>query len=126
VNIDLMLNSNRRKEDQEQESILKLNKQVVVTLLDSARYLARQGLAFRRDPESEGKNCELQAIYFNAFKIFLAVGNFVQLVNLLRRSNNTLNEWFLQTKLERYQVLCEFSLSALYELRLRLLFRYHI
>ncbi|CAF3707769.1 unnamed protein product [Rotaria sordida] len=73
VNIDLMLNSNRRKEGQKQVSILKLNKQVVVTLLDSARYLARQG-------------------------------NFVQLVNLLRRSNNTLNDWFLQTKLEKCQV----------------------
>ncbi|CAF1251081.1 unnamed protein product [Rotaria sordida] len=31
-------------------------------------------------------------------------GNFVQLVNLLRRSNNTLNDWFLQTKLEKCQV----------------------
>ncbi|CAF2817385.1 unnamed protein product [Rotaria sp. Silwood2] len=54
LNVDLMLNSNRFKENQEQEIILQLNKQVVVTLLDSARYLARQGLAFRREPASEG------------------------------------------------------------------------
>ncbi|CAF4941458.1 unnamed protein product, partial [Rotaria sp. Silwood1] len=39
VNIDLMLDSSRRKANQEQESILQLNKQVIVTLLDSARYL---------------------------------------------------------------------------------------
>jgi hypothetical protein len=54
LNIDLMLDSNRMKENQEQDMIIQLNKQVIVTLLDSARYLARQGLAFRRNPETEG------------------------------------------------------------------------
>jgi hypothetical protein len=54
VNIDLILDSNRMKEVQEQDMILQLNKQVIITLLDSARYLARQGLAFRRNPDSEG------------------------------------------------------------------------
>ena len=49
-----MLNSNRLKENQEREFILQLNKQAVVTLLDTARYLARQDLAFRREPASEG------------------------------------------------------------------------
>ncbi|CAF3870670.1 unnamed protein product, partial [Rotaria sp. Silwood1] len=73
VNIDLMLDSSRRKANQEQESILQLNKQVIVTLLDSARYLIKQG-------------------------------NFIQLVNLLRRSNITLNDWFSQVKLQKYQV----------------------
>ncbi|CAF5029829.1 unnamed protein product, partial [Rotaria sp. Silwood1] len=68
-----MLDSSRRKANQEQESILQLNKQVIVTLLDSARYLIKQG-------------------------------NFIQLVNLLRRSNITLNDWFSQVKLQKYQV----------------------
>ncbi len=54
LNIDLMLDSNRMRENQEQDMILQLNKQVVVTLLDSARYLVRQGLAFRRNTENEG------------------------------------------------------------------------
>ncbi|CAF1353507.1 unnamed protein product [Rotaria sp. Silwood1] len=84
LHVDLMLDSNRMKEDQEQEMILQLNKQVIVTLLDSARYLARQGLAFRRNPESEG--C-----------------NFVQLVYLQRRNNQVFNDWFFKTKLEKYQ-----------------------
>ncbi|CAF4254196.1 unnamed protein product [Rotaria magnacalcarata] len=55
VNIDLMLDSNRRKANQEQQSILQLNKKVIVTLLDVARYLIKQGLAFRREPEAEVK-----------------------------------------------------------------------
>ncbi|CAM4810354.1 unnamed protein product [Rotaria magnacalcarata] len=84
VNIDLMLDSNRRKANQEQQSILQLNKKVIVTLLDVARYLIKQGLAFRREPEAEG--------------------NFTQLINLLRRSNRVLDDWFLQTKLQKYQV----------------------
>jgi hypothetical protein len=54
LNIDLILDSNRMRENQEQDMILQLNKQVVVALLDSARYLVRQGLAFRRNPENEG------------------------------------------------------------------------
>ncbi|CAF4740900.1 unnamed protein product, partial [Rotaria sp. Silwood2] len=84
LHVDLMLDSNRMKEDQEQEMILQLNKQVIATLLDSARYLARQGLAFRRNPECEG--------------------NFVQLVYLQRRNNQVFNDWFLKMKLEKYQV----------------------
>lgn len=54
LNVDLMLDNNRRKENQEQEKILQLNKEVIHTLLDSARFLAAQGLAFRREPEHEG------------------------------------------------------------------------
>jgi len=49
-----MLDNNRRKENQEQEKILQSNKEVIHTLLDSARFLAAQGLAFRREPEHEG------------------------------------------------------------------------
>ncbi|CAF3018104.1 unnamed protein product [Rotaria sp. Silwood2] len=104
VNIDLMLDSSRRKANQEQESILQLNKQVIVTLLDSARYLVKQGLAFRREPESQGRNREPKAVRFNVFYTFFAVGNFIQLINLLRRSNITLNDWFSQAKLQKYQV----------------------
>ncbi|CAF3459831.1 unnamed protein product [Rotaria sp. Silwood1] len=48
------MKSNQRKEKQEQEMILQLNKQVIIILLDSARYLVRQGLAFRRDLSNEG------------------------------------------------------------------------
>ncbi|CAF3029952.1 unnamed protein product, partial [Rotaria sp. Silwood2] len=80
LHVDLMPDSNRMKEDQEQEMILQLNKQVIVTLLDSARNLARQGLAFRRNPES----------------------NFVQLVYRQRRNNQVFKDWFFKTKLEKY------------------------
>ena len=38
--------SNRRVADQEEEAIVELNKKVVVSLLDAAMVLARQGLAF--------------------------------------------------------------------------------
>ena len=51
-----MLISNRRVADQEEEAIVELNKKVVVSLLDAAMYLARQGLAFRREPENEGQH----------------------------------------------------------------------
>ncbi|CAF0839827.1 unnamed protein product [Rotaria sordida] len=84
LNVDLMLDNNRRKENQEQEKILQLNKEVIVTLLDSARFLAAQGLAFRREPENEG--------------------NFIQLIQLQRRNNHILNDWFLKAKLDKYQV----------------------
>ncbi|CAF1437053.1 unnamed protein product, partial [Didymodactylos carnosus] len=52
--IDIMLANNRRKADHEQDVMLKLNKDVIITLSNAARYLAKQGLAFRRDPHLEG------------------------------------------------------------------------
>ena len=48
--------SNRRVADQEEEAIVELNKKVVVSLLDAAMYLARQGLALRREPENESQH----------------------------------------------------------------------
>ncbi|CAF1114561.1 unnamed protein product [Didymodactylos carnosus] len=49
-----MLDNSRRKADHEQDAMLKLNKDVIITLFDAAQYLAKQGSAFRRDPHSEG------------------------------------------------------------------------
>ena len=65
-----MLDSNCRKANQEQQSILQLNKQVIITLFNAARYLIKQDLDFRREPETEGRSLELQTIRLYAFILF--------------------------------------------------------
>lgn len=54
TNIDLMLDAGRRVADQKREEVLKLNEKIVLTLLDIARFLSRQSLAFQGNAESEG------------------------------------------------------------------------
>ena len=57
---------------------------------------------------------------------FFVIENFTQLINLLRRSNSVLNDWFLQTKLQKYQVLCG-VFKILYTMHKHyILLRYHI
>ncbi|CAF3654027.1 unnamed protein product [Rotaria sordida] len=75
---------NRRKAQQQETAILERNKNIIITLIDSARFLCRQGLAFRREPAEEG--------------------NFIQLINLLRRRDALFDDWFNQKQIEKYQV----------------------
>ncbi|CAF4188587.1 unnamed protein product, partial [Rotaria sordida] len=82
TNIDLMLNAGRRAADQKREEVLKLNEKIVITLLDVARFLARQSLAFRGNANSEG--------------------NFVAAVNLMRRRDPVLDQWFKDSNLRPY------------------------
>ncbi|CAF4385959.1 unnamed protein product, partial [Rotaria magnacalcarata] len=82
TNIDLMLNAQRRLADQKREEILKLNEKIVVTLLDVARFLSRQSLSFQGDADSER--------------------NFVAAVNMIRRCDPVLDQWFKDVNLRPY------------------------
>ena len=53
-NIDSMICSNRRQAEIQENVTHEYNWKIVLTLLDSALFLARQGLAFRNDPQEEG------------------------------------------------------------------------
>ncbi|CAF2193147.1 unnamed protein product [Rotaria magnacalcarata] len=66
-----------------QQELLKLNRYVISTLLDVTKVLTRQSLSFRAEIESEG--------------------NFNQIVSLLRRHNNILNQWYNDTSLRSHQ-----------------------
>ncbi|CAF4576155.1 unnamed protein product [Rotaria sp. Silwood2] len=54
-NVDNLLDENRRKAQQQEIAIIQRNQNVAITLIDSARYLCCQDLAFRREPSEEGK-----------------------------------------------------------------------
>lgn len=54
-NVECLLSANHRLAAQKEESILKINKKVVETFFDCALFLAKQGIAFRRDPQENGK-----------------------------------------------------------------------
>ncbi|CAF3127814.1 unnamed protein product [Rotaria sp. Silwood2] len=83
-NIDNLLNKNWHKAQQQEIAIFQRNRSIITTLIDSARFLCRQGLAFRREPAEEG--------------------NFIQLINLLRRRDPLFDDWFNQKQIEKYQV----------------------
>jgi hypothetical protein len=53
-NIDSMICANRRQAEIEENVTHQFNRKIVLTLFDSALFLARQGLAFRNDPKEEG------------------------------------------------------------------------
>jgi hypothetical protein len=53
-NIDSMICSKRRQAEIQENVTHEYNRKIVLTLLDSALFLARQGLAFRNDPQEEG------------------------------------------------------------------------
>jgi len=55
LNVDSLLNANYRLANQKEESILQVNKKVIETFFDCTLFLAKQGLAFRRDPQDQGK-----------------------------------------------------------------------
>ncbi|CAF1187750.1 unnamed protein product, partial [Rotaria sordida] len=53
-NVDNLLNENCRKAKQQEEAILKRNRNIIITLIDAVRVLARQKLPFRNEPAEEG------------------------------------------------------------------------
>lgn len=56
ANIDSLLSSNCRLANQREESVLRINKKIIETFFDCTLFLARQGLAFRRDPQENGEH----------------------------------------------------------------------
>jgi hypothetical protein len=54
-NVESLLSTNHRLANQKEESILKINKKIIEMFFDCTLFLARQGLAFRRDPQEDGK-----------------------------------------------------------------------
>ncbi len=72
-NVDYMLDKNLQQQEQQKIEQNKSNEEVINILIDCARYLSRQGLAFRGHEEEEG--------------------NFHQLIYLLSRHNSLLNDW---------------------------------
>ncbi|CAF3047406.1 unnamed protein product [Rotaria sp. Silwood2] len=74
-----MLIAGQRDVDKKREQLLKLNEKIVITLLDVARFLARQSLSFQGDGNSEG--------------------SFVATIELLRRRDPVLDQWFKHSSL---------------------------
>ncbi|CAF3731666.1 unnamed protein product [Rotaria sp. Silwood1] len=67
-----------------QQGLLKLNRYIISSLFDATKFLARQSLSFRSEVESEG--------------------NFNQIVSLLRRYNNTTDQWYKDKSTRSYRV----------------------
>jgi hypothetical protein len=55
ANVESLLSANHRLANQKEESIFKINKKIIETFFDCTLFLAKQGLAFRRDPQEHGK-----------------------------------------------------------------------
>jgi len=72
-NVDYMLDKNLQKQEQRRIEQNKSNEEVIKILIDCARYLSRQCLAFRGHSDEEG--------------------NFHQLVYLLSEHNPLLKDW---------------------------------
>ena len=84
AHIDVMLDQQlRAAKIQEEENNIR-NQQVIKILLDVAKTLARQQLAFRGHDESDG--------------------NFIQIVNLVARHNIQLESWLTDKNLKPYSV----------------------
>jgi hypothetical protein len=83
-NIDYILDKNLQQQEQEKIQQKKSNEEVIKILIDCARYLARQDLAFRGHKEEEG--------------------NFNQLVYLLSRHNRVLEDWINNISSRPYKV----------------------
>ncbi|CAF0727051.1 unnamed protein product [Didymodactylos carnosus] len=86
TNVDLMIDTNRKKADQQRAALMKYNQTVVSKLLDISRFLCRQGLAFRGRSGADDQ------------------GNFIQLVNVLRRHESSFDHWFKERNLRAHQV----------------------
>lgn len=83
--IDLIMNKHVRVEAIKIEQEKEFNKQVILILIDVARTLSRQGLAFRGDGNEDG-------------------GNFNQFVKLISRHNPVINRWLNETSMRQYHV----------------------
>ncbi|CAF4479661.1 unnamed protein product, partial [Rotaria socialis] len=84
LNVEHLIDANHRLACQKEESIFQINKKIIETFFDCTLFLTKQGLAFRRDPQEHG--------------------NFIQLINLLRRHNPLLNSWFNDNKFKSHHV----------------------
>ncbi|CAF4492808.1 unnamed protein product [Rotaria sp. Silwood2] len=84
TNVDLTIDARRREADQKREQLLKLNEKIIISLIDVARFLSRQSLSFQGDENSEG--------------------NFVAIIDLLRRRDPVLDQWFKDASLRPYRV----------------------
>lgn len=83
--IDVLLSKEAYKISQERERIQQFNTEIVEILLDIARTLARQGLAFRGTGDDKD-------------------GNFFQLVQLVGRHNPVLQKWLKDKDIRPYKV----------------------
>ncbi|CAF4909838.1 unnamed protein product, partial [Rotaria sp. Silwood1] len=84
LNVEHLIDANHRLASQKEESIFQINKKIIETFFDCTLFLAKQGLAFHRDPQEHG--------------------NFIQLINLLCRHNPLLNSWFNDNKFKSHHV----------------------
>ena len=91
-NVDLLLDKEKRSKAVQAEKDKMTNKDAVFILLDVARTLVRQGIAFRgRTTDSTRKQNEED-------------GKFHQIVRLLSRHCPDLNRWLNEARLRPYQV----------------------
>ncbi|CAF4322626.1 unnamed protein product [Rotaria sp. Silwood2] len=82
--VDIQLDKERIFVNHHRQELLKLNRYIISSLLDATKFLARQSLSFRAEVESEG--------------------NFNQIVSLLRRYNNTIDQWYKDKSTRSYRV----------------------
>ncbi len=68
-NVECLLGANHRLAAQKEKSILKINKKIIETFFDCTLFLAKQGIAFRRDPQENGKL--INNVIFEFIKSFL-------------------------------------------------------
>ncbi len=83
-NVDYMLDKTLQQEEQKKIEEKKSNEDLMKILIDCARFLARQDLAFRGHTDEDG--------------------NFYQLLQLLSRHNRILQDWFENTNSRPYKV----------------------
>ncbi|CAF1459198.1 unnamed protein product, partial [Rotaria sordida] len=76
--------ANHRLATQKEESVFKINKKIIETFFDCTLFLAKQCIVFRRDPQEHG--------------------NFIQLINLLRRCDPLLDSLFNEENFKSHYV----------------------
>jgi hypothetical protein len=54
LNVEHLIDANHRLASQKEELIFQINKKIIKTFFDCTLFLAKQGLAFRRDPQEHG------------------------------------------------------------------------
>lgn len=79
-----MLDANIQQQEQSKIQVAKANQNVVKILINCARYLSRQDLAFRGNKEEDG--------------------NYIQLVHLMSKYNPLIQHWLADKANRPYQV----------------------
>lgn len=80
--VDLLLDKSKRTRLIEEEKILQQHRNVIAMMIDICRTLARQGLAFRNEPEMDS--------------------NFEQIVHLISRHNTAMKAWLTERNSRPY------------------------